>query len=300
MLLNMFKFLTILGLCVIPISSFSQRLGFPSLKEVVAFIYIKNDTGLVPQGSGFFVSVPINKQQYVAYLVTAKHVIKTNDQKHYLQSIFLRVERRKDSSLTYIEIPIHVSAAHRNTFVHPDSTVDIAVISQLPSFEIFKYKALPHTYITTKKDFDSLGISEGDEVFFTGMFAHFLGARSNFPISRFGRVALVTNEKVFWNGYPRNLHLLETTTYWGNSGAPVYFSLQRKPVQQKGLLILGTNTVVKLAGIMSGFSGQVVPGAFVETKVAPAQIQNLGISAVTPAYLLWDILFSEELIKQRQ
>lgn len=102
-----------------------------------------------------------------------------------------------------------------------------------------------------------------------------------------------------WNGCYRNLYLLETTTYWGNSGSPVYFALQRRPKPIPNGIVLGTETYFKLAGIINGFFGQYVPGAIVETKMTPFEMVNFGIAAVTPAYLLRDILYSEELKRQR-
>lgn len=75
--------------------------------------------------------------------------------------------------------------------------------------------------------------------------------------------------------------------------------MQRKPDPIPNGIVIGSKTVIKLAGIMNGFFGQNVPGGFFETKVFPYSLVNFGISAVTPAYLLWDILYSEELKKNR-
>lgn len=43
-----------------------------------------------------------------------------------------------------------------------------------------------------------LEISEGDDVFFSGLFESHYGQLKNQPIIRFGKVALVTDEKIEW------------------------------------------------------------------------------------------------------
>jgi hypothetical protein len=78
--------------------------------------------------------------------------------------------------------------------------------------------------------------------------------------------------------------------------------LQRRPKAEPGKMVIGNETVIKLAGIMNGFFGDFVKGQLIQTRQQPTpyNIVNYGISAVTPAYLLWDILNSEELKKNRQ
>jgi hypothetical protein len=271
----------------------------PDFKKVVAFIFIQNDSGeIIPNGSGFYVAVNQGKDSTKGYIVTAKHVLKKQDGT-FFNKIFIRLPKRNDSSLVTVKIDLNISGRNKNVFVHSDTTVDIAVISSYPRQNQFDFLFLPTSFLTTRENFDSLHITEGDEVFFTGMFSQYLGEKANYPISRFGRVSLITNEKVFWNGNYRNLYLLEATTYWGNSGSPVYFSLQRAPKQQPNMIITGTETIIKLAGIMSGFFGQNVPGGFMQTNLVPYNLVNFGISAVTPSYLLYEILFSKEVKESR-
>ena len=64
-----------------------------------------------------------------------------------------------------------------------------------------------------------------------------------------GRVAMVTDEKIPWKNRLTRLYLIESGSYGGNSGSPVFFHLgsDRKP----GVLFLGSPTI-KLAGVMKG------------------------------------------------
>src|SRR3989454_11615008 len=50
-----------------------------------------------------------------------------------------------------------------------------------------------------------LQIVEGTEVFFAGLFTPFAGEPRNYPVVRFGRIALVTGEPISWEGTKMNL-----------------------------------------------------------------------------------------------
>jgi hypothetical protein len=141
-------------------------------------------------------------------------------------------------------------------------------------------------------------------VFFTGLFVAYYGEHRNNPIVRFGRVAMLPEDRIPWRTDATKpaenvrLYLLETQSYGGNSGSPVFFSLgaDRNP----GSLILGP-PLIKLAGIMMGTFNEPSPIGFAQTPTAtiPFYRQNLGIAAVTPSYLLQEILFSDEMKKAR-
>jgi hypothetical protein len=92
------------------------------------------------------------------------------------------------------------------------------------------------------------------------------------------------------------LYLIETQSVGGNSGSPVFFYLgaDRAP----GVINVGP-PILKLAGIMKGSFSEGSPIRFLENAPVPVAAQNLGIAAVVPSYLLYDVLFSGELKKQR-
>ena len=87
-------------------------------------------------------------------------------------------------------------------------------------------------------------------------------------------------------------------SFGGNSGSPVFFSqgADREP----GKLILGGDEIT-LAGVMRGNFNEPRLGDLIQTPNAihPVFGQNIGIAAVTPAYLLRDILYSDKLKKIR-
>lgn len=270
----------------------------PEVKTIISFIYVQGKDGkLVPNGTGFFVGVKLAEKPdtFNVYLVTAKHVLQTEDKKSFFREVFIRLNK-KDGNVEILRLPLIKEGKNKNVYLHEDLTVDLAVIPALPDQQQYDFKFLPDDFITTKEDFQKLKIREGSEVFFTGLFLPHIGEQKNYPIVRFGRVALITDEKIDWDGVKTELYLVETTSYGGNSGSPVFFYLgaEREP----GSIIIG-NPVLKLAGVMKGYFGLLQPVQFAETSKIPVVSSNIGIAGVIPAYKLHDILFSEELKRQR-
>ncbi|MBI2232183.1 MAG: hypothetical protein HYU46_24200, partial [Deltaproteobacteria bacterium] len=272
----------------------------PEIKTVVAFVFAPGPKAdqLKPWGTGFFVGVkdPKDENKSFVYLVTAKHVLQTEDRKSWLSKIFLRLNTRTGDS-GIIEIPIVPSGKNQTVFLHPnDSTADVAVIPGLPDQKRFDFKLLPMELLTSKQDFADLKIVEGSEVFFTGLFSPHVGTRRNYPVIRFGRVAMITDEKVKFGDYEADLYLVETGSYGGNSGAPLFFYLgsDREP----GALILGP-PILKLAGVMSGTFLDAQPVRAVETARIAVAPSNMGIAAVVPAYKVLEILSGPEVTARR-
>ena len=291
--------LIIIILIIFMLGGISMATPIPSeVKSVVAFIFVKNEKGeLIANGTGFFVGVKntSNPDFFSVYLVTAKHVIYKSNTTDFLDTVFVRLNKKEGGSQIGV-IPIITEGEKRNVFTHSDSSVDIAIIPFLPDQEKFDFKFLPEDMITTKEAFKELKIREGSDVFFTGLFTPYMGSERNYPIVRFGRVALVTDEKIEWQGKLMDLYLIEAGSYGGNSGSPVFFYLgsDREP----GSLMVGS-PIIKLAGVMQGTFLDVHEIKVVETKEVPIAFSNMGIAAVVPGYKLHEILFSDELKEKR-
>ena len=268
------------------------------VKSVVAFVYVTgNDGNLVPNGTGFLVGVenPSDPNIFAVYMVTAKHVLYKPKTTKFFDKVYIRLNK-KDGSSEFVTTPIKPKGRKRTVFVHNDSSVDIAVIPFLPNRAKFDFQILPDNMITTKETYKELKIREGSDVFFTGLFAPYPGAERNYPVVRFGRVALVTDEKIEWKKKQMDLYLIEIGSYGGNSGAPVFFYLgsDREP----GNLIV-SSPILKLAGVMQGTFLDAHEIKVAETKKVPYALSSMGIAAVVPGYKLHEILFSKELKKKR-
>jgi hypothetical protein len=268
------------------------------VKECVTFIFSPGQQGSpVPNGTGFFVGVsdPANKDRLFGYLVTAGHVLRDQNGKFY-SDVFVRLNK-KDGGSEMWRVPLSGSDAVP-VVTHPDDSVDIAVLPLLPSPDRFQVKVIPESMITTKELFQKQKIQEGDEVFFTGMFIQFLGAARNYPIMRFGRVAMVTDEKIPFQGKMMDLYLLETQSYGGNSGAPVFFNLD--PSRDASGSIVVAPRILLLAGIMMGSFLDAQELRIAQRNPVPVSVANAGIAAVVPAHYLEDILQSPRLVALRK
>lgn len=196
-----------------------------------------------------------------------------------------------DSSSRFTYLPISTSSSSKNVFFHSDSSVDIAVIPYVPPKDDYLFVMLDTTFLNDRHTFKRLPIEEGTEVFFTGLFTPYTGEKKIYPIVRFGRIALITDEKIEWIGLKREMMLIETSSFGGNSGSPVYFKVNYP--DGKSILALG--------GILNGTYRDLAEIKVFKTSnnLKPYAIYNNGISGITPSYLIRDILFSKEVSKQR-
>ena len=266
--------LLLICLSLIVLSNNSLAELIPSnVKEIVTFIYVETEkpqdrqllqglsrlcedanldrpTFLCPAGTGFFVGVPDSTNPAVSYvyLVTAKHVLFDSKTNSLHPRIVTRLNKR-DGSILRGEIPLVAQGTDRTVYFHSDPTVDLAVIpTGWPKGDIIDGKFFPEKLIADRATLKSRHIEEGTEVFFTGLFTHHVGAKRNYPIFRFGHLALVSEEKIPWvGGQMTELLLMESSSYGGNSGSPVFFflDLTRPPEDLR-------DGPLHLAGVMSG------------------------------------------------
>lgn len=272
---------------------------YDEIKKSITFIYIKDVNNIwVPNGTGFFVGIKneLDPLKYNVYLVTAKHVLK-DEKENYYRSIKIKLNRNIGESSS-----IEIELSKVDIFTHSDNDVDIALFSCLPDQKIYDFKFIPGDMITNKETIEKHDISEGDDVFFSGLFTSHIGQKRNQPIVRFGKVALISDEKIEWKEKDKppkylDLYLLECQSFGGNSGSPVFFQLN--PLRRPGQLSLGSPNVY-LAGVMTGsfLNGNEIK--IIETKTCAFSLENLGIAAVTPSYKLHEIMFSEQLIETRK
>ena len=270
---------------------------YDKAKKCISFIYLKDENGYYPIGTGFFVSVKAENEKDTrrhTYLVTAKHVLLSDD-RTFEPAIRVRMNKF-DGTSAYTLIDTTTSPI----LTHDEQGVDIAVIKGGPNGP-FNFISIPFEYLSTQEMIHENTIKEGDDVFFSGLFTSHVGQKKIQPIFRFGKLALMSDEKIEWkeeNQSPQfiDLYLMECQSFGGNSGSPVFFYLDSRvrsnTVNTKQVQIL-------LAGIMKGNFNTGTEVENVKSKKKQFSYQNLGIAAVVPAYKLVEILSSDEAKKQR-
>lgn len=272
------------------LTSFNYVYCIPAeVKKAVAFIYTFEEKKKLTKGAtGFFIGEQDtqNPENYVVSLVTARHVIQTDDLKAFLPSISVRLNTLDGSSNT-IEIPLKINGADKNVFMHQDPTVDLVVITFSPNKDKYDYSFLDADLLTTKEDFEKLNISEGSDIFFTSLFIPYMGENRIYPIVRFGKVALIPDERVMVNGEKKEVYLIEAGAYGGSSGAPAFVNTEESL----------PDTPRKIIGVLSNHFIDKIPVR--PTQTAPsAAIANLGIAIIEPAYKLKELLSIKEAEKK--
>lgn len=269
------------------------------VKDCVTFIFLQDSTGrLVPQGTAFFVQVPseTDKKAAFVYMVSAGHVLRDDSGKLH-QTVCVRLNKKGDGS-DFLKLDLG-SMDKRRILQPDDPAVDLIAVNWAPSHDEYDFKVITPELLSDKAAVKELKIQEGTDVFFTGLFTPHVGQKRNYPISRFGRVALLPEEPVAWGKKKdgtddfRELYLLETQSFGGNSGSPVFFFLGSD--REAGSIMVGP-PVLKLAGVMQGTFMDAQELIVIENSGnrIPASRSSVGIAAVVPSYLLKDLLTGEK------
>jgi hypothetical protein len=279
----------LLSILVLSGGAYRSVFAIPSeVKKAVAFIYTFEEKKKLTKGAtGFFIGEQ-NKQdpaQYRIFLVTAKHVVQTDDLKSFFPEISVRLNTI-DGGSDMFKVPLNFAGTGQNVFLHPDPTVDLAVIALVPDKSKYDFRFLEPELLTTKEDFEKLNISEGSDVFFTGLFIPYMGVSRIYPIVRFGKVALIPDERVMVNGEKKEVYLIEAGAYSGSSGSPVFVNAEDESLEAPR----------KLIGILSNHFIDRLP-----VNPTPAErstvVANIGIAIIEPAYKLQEILAGAETAK---
>lgn len=265
----------------------STTRAIPSeVKKAVAFIYTFEEKKKLTKGAtGFFIGEKISaeNEQFFVSLVTAKHVIQTDDLKSYLPDISIRLNTLDGNSDT-MKIPLKMSGTEQNVFLHEDPTVDLAVITILPDKTKYDFSFLEAELLTTKADFEKLDISEGADIFYTSLFIPYMGENRIYPIVRFGKVALIPDERVLVNGEKKEVYLVEAGAYGGSSGAPSFVNTETTL----------PDTPRKIIGVISNHFIDKLPVRPTQPSQSAA-IANLGIAIIEPAFKLQEILSGDDI-----
>lgn len=264
------------------------------IKKVITFLFADNREPR-PIGTGFWVAVPAkeDKQKLFCYVVTARHVV------NGLSSVLLRLNlTRSDRPSGFAKI--NLTTGDTVPLVHPNPAVDIVAIPFAPPQDAgVDFKVLQEDMFATKDFREREMVSEGDEVFFTGLMPQVYGRLRNTPVVRYGRIALVTDEPFETEHGKANYLYVEANSYPGNSGSPVF--LRFGPIRQAGTITVGGDRIM-LLGVMHGYLQHGRPVDRVDAKSATetlAFFENINIAMVCPVDYLAEILDSPEAKKRR-
>lgn len=266
-------------------------------REKAVFVYGEGASGgRKPIGTACVLTTFENQNKRFDYLVTTRHVLEGLDKN--AEVLYLRVNAgdqsdalRPGEGVTYLKIE------KTGWLSHDDPTVDVVV----GPWDLVARPDESRGIGTFSLSMDSLeGILEaprylseqndcpwppyeGEDIVFIGLMVHFEGEDTNLPVIRKGSIALVTNEPIKgpygWSEY----HVINTQSYPGNSGAPVWVHYERA---DDGT---GHHSFYYL-GVLSAAYPQLE-----ELRKMPATesgYSNLGVSLVTPIEKVVEIVNS--------
>ena len=180
-------------------------------------------TTLLPLGSGFVAGVEKSGLSAPGawngwkFLVTAKHVLANR------ADVTIRVNSKDGSKFVCQTITLEVSGSKQNIVLAPDG-VDLAAVA-LPEIPDCDPTVVSSSLLIDEAKMEDWSIGVGTEVLTVGYLYGFSGLQSNYPVAKFGRISLITEESWYFNPESKLMekgYVLDLSNAPGLSGAPVF------------------------------------------------------------------------------
>jgi hypothetical protein len=218
------------------------------------------------------------------FVVTAKHVVYDEKGLRLRSPLLLRL---LNTSGVAADFPLPSIP----WLTHDDSGVDLAVMPGVPAQS--RYRAVQSDLWLTEELVKKRGIEIGDEVFYTGLLPQLPGGKAVVPIVRFGRLALITDERLKAPGFPNGLalHFVDSANMPGHSGSPVF--LWATPTRDSSSIVIGRR-ILALYGVVSNMLLYHAPVVAEATAARPVVGQSAGVTGVVPVRYLREIMESDK------
>jgi hypothetical protein len=301
-------------------------------KNSILFLFQKTSpTNYNPLGTGFIIRVASLHYPHIYipipfigknvmlfhpyYIVTAKHVL--FDEKGNLRpDVYLRFNNNTNG-ISYAALSPLITNQMFRVLFSTNKAVDMAIVSinvpsklpkTIPSDLVWPNNinigGFDSSLLLTPEKMAQYEIREGYDMFFIGLFVQFYGSYRNYPICRFGHLAMMPDEDISIAGQPpQKLFFMETSAYPGNSGSPAFFRTERSIPILKTVNLLssksGEHDKILLAGIVESeylWQSDIISA---NGKVPAVALENAGIAAFVPATYIYEALFSKDEIKNR-
>ncbi len=275
--------------------------------KCVVFLGVEAEGVFTPAGTGFILGVPyeMGEAKEHIYLVTAKHNIEPNRG----NCNAFRVNTKDGKSRVVQFDP------QQRWYDHSDAIADVC-LCPIAIEEDWDVLVLPYGMITDK---EMLGnddwITNGSDIFITGLFADTPGATKNRPIVRKGSIAMIPAEKITTEFGVKEVYLIEARSVGGLSGSPVFWYATSDDLDMgKVFELRGIKSPSRikpairqefwgLLGLIQGHfptnDNEEKEPSYDRKKDKKKGIINAGIAAVTPAIKVSDILAGDELRTER-
>ncbi|PZM80378.1 MAG: hypothetical protein DKT66_14035 [Candidatus Melainabacteria bacterium] len=229
-------------------------------QKSVAFVL---DESGKPCGTAFLISIkdaPPGKLHW-EFLITNKHVVQNIDTEPdgtvnaatWMKRIRLRLNSMVEGFEHY---DIEVAKVKRPFIVHEDPRVDLAVINIEEPLPVCDLVAMDIGVVFGNTRPGAPLSEEGTDVVNCALLDGYSGLKKNFPICKFGKIALVTDE--FWcetkRGFGKEAAwIVDLGSEEGSSGSPVFATPFQIKVDQAGRVFQHTGGFC-LVGVVKAVS----------------------------------------------
>lgn len=176
---------------------------------------------------------------YQTFLVTNRHVFEGKT------AVVLRFDGT--TGIKTFPVDLNYESGETRWLAHDDKDVDLVILKINP--DVLKQNEVEPAFIEEEgfafaSNFESLGISAGDDVYVIGFPLGIAGIEQNYPCAKSGIISRVDSEIIT----QKKAFIIDSSIFPGNSGGPVIL----KPTS---LSLEGTIAVEKsyLIGIISGY-----------------------------------------------
>jgi len=176
---------------------------------------------VLPIGSAFIISIedatsPV-APRFWDFLITAEHVI------HGRSAIVLRFNRSEGKGKVCVDVPLERSGPNQNLFAPSDESTDVVAINLPNTPADADLITITYSWIMDEDGLKKYDLKVGTGVFTVGYLFGYAGESQNYPVTKFGKVSVLTDEKWFLSdrGSYENAYLVELQNVPGLSGAPL-------------------------------------------------------------------------------
>ena len=222
------------------------------------------------------------------YLVTNRHVAECmNDELRPREVLSVGIEvNMKNGQAAILPLNPHGNVAWR---FPADTSVDLAVVPILPSGD-FVPTVVPLDMFFSKEDFAAQNMGEGAKIILSGYFYQLDGATKLEPLVREGILSMIPDVPLRTAlRKPGTVYLGEVHIFGGNSGSPVFISMEG--IRPSGITLDGN---YRFLGVVSGYYFE--DSEFnlqIATTVTGRQHANSGITLIVPADFLKDLILKD-------
>ena len=268
---------------------------------IVGIGAVSNAGSFITFGTGFIVVNSIG-DVYYQNVVTARHVIDTITSIFGRSGIHARVNTNDGGARV-----INLTHWHN----HPDGNVDLSICPSMIDREVFDIRMLEieSDLVLTPEIIDEEDIGVGCDVAAVGMFVQRTGEARNLPIVRSGIISAMLEEKIQTQYGYHDAYLIETRSFDGLSGSPVFVQLPplRYKMTGKGHELAAPNQTHYLMGMLIGHNEVRNEQDIIEIKAKGSKIDdrevvplfNTGIGIVLPFHYVEEAIGQPDVHDRR-